>query len=515
MNAFKELDSQYLSGDFGPDYWSDEAIDQARNLLTKFTERDWEALSNQWSTGSIEWQVRCADMLGYADPNFAQPILKDMIKSKQEEVAQAAQESLSDNRSSLPTKVDHYPSRGGVLKYLFGYSFFIIVGVYMSVTQPLPYPACVSIKLGILSCNPTAIHVLGFLTVSFFGLCGLWYLYQLISRRAILTIFKENIMRNKLLLLVAGVILLIGGYAAGYYTPVPFSDQFGEAKYLVDSSQCKVGSTAFVLQIRSNVKEPDSPFDQDRSLWVIQDHYAVEVQLGINTDGTDGLLFHANQSSDNFISVCDKTSAIKTTENNALIAFLRAGGASQSNSIGTFVYDFNNQRVVYISPTIGKEPHTSSSRLVKSVNTQSGTGLTFAVSEDSEFFGCIIECANTVITPTGQNASGKVDEIAEGNAGTLIWWVSVTNKGGLYTASTTKDDLSLTYQTSVLKSYFANQKDFQTAAGFDSSNKLIFRNINFFHTTLSNGVGCVYLVDGETSNLPKDNSNGWHCAAKK
>ncbi len=95
MTAYENLDSHYLAGIFGPDYWSDEAIELARRVLTQFTEDDWKKLSSEWPAKPAEWQERCADMLGYANPHFAQPILKDMVKSKYSEVAEMAQESLT------------------------------------------------------------------------------------------------------------------------------------------------------------------------------------------------------------------------------------------------------------------------------------------------------------------------------------------------------------------------------------------------------------------------------------
>ncbi len=276
----------------------------------------------------------------------------------------------------------------------------------------------------------------------------------------------------------------------------------------MDSSQCKVDDITFALQIRSN-EQPDNELDQARSLWIVQDNYVLEVQLGINATGTDGLLFYASQSHNNFTSLCDKTTATKASESNVLIAFSRVGGASAPNTLGVFAYDFKEQRVVYIAPTIGNAPHKESDHLVEGINTNSVSGLSFAVDGGTTDIPNCGDFCNK-ITPAGQSASGAVDDTKQ-----LVWWTSVINDRDYYHASPTEEDFNRTWLYNKMNQFFATSKEFKDAFQYNPI-KGSFGINDYHHTTLSNGIECIYIIDPATyTDLPKDNSNDWQCQAKK
>lgn len=60
---YKELD-EYLSGLFTEDYWYDEGVVVAQEILLEFGEGDWNKLLDDIFSKPIEWQIRfayCAD----------------------------------------------------------------------------------------------------------------------------------------------------------------------------------------------------------------------------------------------------------------------------------------------------------------------------------------------------------------------------------------------------------------------------------------------------------------------
>lgn len=56
---YEELD-EYLSGEFTIDYWYDEGFSIAREMLEKFSDRDWEKLLKDVLLKPVDWQVRYA-----------------------------------------------------------------------------------------------------------------------------------------------------------------------------------------------------------------------------------------------------------------------------------------------------------------------------------------------------------------------------------------------------------------------------------------------------------------------
>ena len=85
---------EYLETDFSDDYWSDECIGIAIEILGKFLPEDWISLSNSWRCQSRNWKIRCAETLdgGLTDPGFA--ILLSMARDSDEELVMIALESL-------------------------------------------------------------------------------------------------------------------------------------------------------------------------------------------------------------------------------------------------------------------------------------------------------------------------------------------------------------------------------------------------------------------------------------
>jgi hypothetical protein len=51
---------KYLSGYFTEDYWYDDGVMIAEEMLQKFDDGDWELLINSIESKSIEWQTRYA-----------------------------------------------------------------------------------------------------------------------------------------------------------------------------------------------------------------------------------------------------------------------------------------------------------------------------------------------------------------------------------------------------------------------------------------------------------------------
>lgn len=51
---------KYLSGYFTEDYWYDDGVMIAEEMLQKFEDGDWELLINEIKSKSIEWQTRYA-----------------------------------------------------------------------------------------------------------------------------------------------------------------------------------------------------------------------------------------------------------------------------------------------------------------------------------------------------------------------------------------------------------------------------------------------------------------------
>lgn len=77
------------------DYWSDEAIDEAIIYLKEFSVNDWMMLSEQLWNRDVIWQARCAETMSSITTEKSVPILMELLNSSNEEVVEAAVDSLN------------------------------------------------------------------------------------------------------------------------------------------------------------------------------------------------------------------------------------------------------------------------------------------------------------------------------------------------------------------------------------------------------------------------------------
>jgi len=92
--GLSELD-EYLGRDFSMNYWADDAIDHAIELVQKMTNSDWNSIGSYWRHRPKTWQYRLAEILSEADPRHAVPLLIDMIQMPDDELAQEGANSLN------------------------------------------------------------------------------------------------------------------------------------------------------------------------------------------------------------------------------------------------------------------------------------------------------------------------------------------------------------------------------------------------------------------------------------
>ena len=99
--TFAEYD-QYLSLEFLPDYWYDEAVIIAGQFISKFSANDWTQLADSWAGKPVFWKVRCAETLDTDLILAGAAILTQMLSDVNHEVVLAAVDGLrSWPRSSI------------------------------------------------------------------------------------------------------------------------------------------------------------------------------------------------------------------------------------------------------------------------------------------------------------------------------------------------------------------------------------------------------------------------------
>ncbi|MBN0989739.1 HEAT repeat domain-containing protein [Amphritea pacifica] len=91
---------KYLGTSFSIDYWSDEGISHAAEIVSEFTEKDWEELISSFPKQSENWLVRCAESLGDVENNSSLDTLLNLLNSQSEEVQIAALDSMNALLSS-------------------------------------------------------------------------------------------------------------------------------------------------------------------------------------------------------------------------------------------------------------------------------------------------------------------------------------------------------------------------------------------------------------------------------
>lgn len=85
---------EYLTGDIPPDFWSDDGIGIACEMLGTFAADDWNALSEHWATAPKYWRVRCAEALDTDLSREGAAILLSMLRDPSSDVVVAAIDSL-------------------------------------------------------------------------------------------------------------------------------------------------------------------------------------------------------------------------------------------------------------------------------------------------------------------------------------------------------------------------------------------------------------------------------------
>jgi hypothetical protein len=93
--GFAALDD-HLASEFTVDYWEDDAIGHGQELVTRLTPADWAAFDDLWARRPVLWQARAAQVLSHGAPTYAVPLLLRMTESPDQDVVEAAADSLRD-----------------------------------------------------------------------------------------------------------------------------------------------------------------------------------------------------------------------------------------------------------------------------------------------------------------------------------------------------------------------------------------------------------------------------------
>ena len=72
-----------LSLSFTNDYWSDDGILHAHDLISKLTDESWNKLTDFWQLKDNEWISRLAAILPFGDQESAAKILYEIVISTQ------------------------------------------------------------------------------------------------------------------------------------------------------------------------------------------------------------------------------------------------------------------------------------------------------------------------------------------------------------------------------------------------------------------------------------------------
>lgn len=84
----------YLKLYFLTDYWYDEGIVIASDILANFNEQDWNDLKDRYNLNDHQWMIRCAEVLDSASHPVSSEILIKFLTSKDENIIVAAADSL-------------------------------------------------------------------------------------------------------------------------------------------------------------------------------------------------------------------------------------------------------------------------------------------------------------------------------------------------------------------------------------------------------------------------------------
>ena len=91
--VYDRLD-KYLSGYLPMDYWYDEGVDIAREIIADLKPCDWEMLLEKVSTKDVEWKKKIAYCLYDRDKEYGSSLLLELLDTEDEELFEIALDSL-------------------------------------------------------------------------------------------------------------------------------------------------------------------------------------------------------------------------------------------------------------------------------------------------------------------------------------------------------------------------------------------------------------------------------------
>ncbi|MCI8429874.1 MAG: hypothetical protein HFI16_06400 [Lachnospiraceae bacterium] len=77
--------NKYLSGYFTIDYWYDEGVDIAREIISEFKESDWKMLLEEISKKDVEWKKRIAYCLYNYDNKYEWLLLVELLNTEEDD----------------------------------------------------------------------------------------------------------------------------------------------------------------------------------------------------------------------------------------------------------------------------------------------------------------------------------------------------------------------------------------------------------------------------------------------
>ena len=100
--------NKYLSGYFTIDYWYDEGVDIAREIISEFKESDWKMLLEEISKKDVEWKKRIAYCLYDRDNKYEWLLLLELIDTEDDELLEISLDSLRSfiNKETTGSLID-------------------------------------------------------------------------------------------------------------------------------------------------------------------------------------------------------------------------------------------------------------------------------------------------------------------------------------------------------------------------------------------------------------------------
>lgn len=93
MANYQKLDD-FLSQQFSPDYWSDDAMHYATSLVRQLNNEEWNTLATTWHDKPVDWQIKLAEAVYGCEDSQVIDLLIQMLSASALPVAVAASESL-------------------------------------------------------------------------------------------------------------------------------------------------------------------------------------------------------------------------------------------------------------------------------------------------------------------------------------------------------------------------------------------------------------------------------------